>query len=448
MVKPRVVAAIPILATVLTGLSVVSGNVSIQGAVPRHGDRASTSEIARLIGRLETGNPIERKQAEAAIIREGDGGLSGLRAALEGPTTPAQRKRLRVAIAAIRENRVLLGPLVSVHLKNAPLNVAFANICDAVNIQASEWGGYGPGKPILVNLWAKRQPFWRVMQKLALSTGYSPTYGMLSRVGGTLQYAKPGLLAKAKFTSPYRGFIVVAQSVGANASLQLAGSNFGNSRSLYVSLAVLPPPLRDCNIQFAQPSVSRAADNLHHDLLPHIREQLTYYGFGGSASQHTLVYNLTAQLLYPAHCGTKIAELRGYIPMVVQTKAEILTFHRLSTVKQSKTLDGFAVTVHKLRHVGGLWKLKVSATPTRGSTDLSSADFKNISRQVGDPANVFGKGAHGEDIPVANYVHEGDFRRQTNTVAFFRKPRSVVIRVFRGQLRLKIPFSFTNLPVP
>lgn len=405
-------------------------------------------EILHLITRLESGDRGQREQASHLLVQQGNLALASLSTALAGPTTPSQRKWLRSAMIEIKRASALQGPLISVQLTKAPLNVAFANICERIGIQASPYPGYTGGKQIVVTLQEKKQPFWAVMQQLAASTGYSPCYGRLTAPnGGSLMYARPGLLSNAMLSSRYHGFTVVAQSIGRSSSEQLGGINAGTFfRGLDVGLAVLPPPYRSYKISFAQPLTTRATDSLHQSLLPDRRPVSSYFNDGSAGN---LVYNLTTDLRYPPHLGSRIVLLRGYIPALLQSRAIKWTFTNLGKNRQSKVIDGFRVSIGRPKQSGAGWRTSIQATPLHAATELGRSSYTNIARQIGKPDCVTAKGAHGGVIPQMSFATEqDDYRKRKYMVTFFRKPKTIIVRVFRTELHLRIPFEFKDIPVP
>ncbi len=327
-------------------------------AAPANTAPPNAQEIPRMIEHVENGDPSQRKQADRLLIQEGGAAMAALRAALAGPTTPGQRTRLRSVIAAVKGAAALQGPLISIRLSKVPLDIAFARICEKVGIHASPYAGYADRKPMLVTLQVNRRPFWDVMQRLALSSGYSPSYGtMTSPSGGSLLYARPGLLSKANLTSRYKGFMIAAQSIGRSSSEQLGGINAGTFfRGLDVGLAVLPPPYRSYKISFAQPQTTRATDSLHQSLLPDRRSVSSYFNDGSAG---TLVYNLTTDLRYPPHLGSRIVLLRGYIPALLQSRAIKWTFTNLGKNRQSKVIDGFRVSIGRPKQSGVGWRTSI-----------------------------------------------------------------------------------------
>lgn len=404
--------------------------------------------IPRLITGLESGGRRQRKQASRLLAQQGTPALAPLSAALAGPTTPSERKRLRSMIAIIMKASALRGPLISVHFTNVPLNVAFANICGKIGIQASPYPGYTGGKPTVVTLQEKKRPFWAVMRQLAASTGYSPSYGtLMAPDGGSLMYARPGLLSNANLVSRYHGFMVVAQSIGRSSSEQLGGINAGTFfRSLDVGLAILPPPYRSYRISFAQPQAVRATDSLHQSLLPDRRPVSSYFNDG---SPGTMVYNLTIELRYPPHLGARIVQLKGYIPALLQSRAIKCTFTNLGKIRQSKLIDGFRVSIDRLKRSGVGWSTSVQATPLHAAAELSRSSYTNIARQIGKPDYITAIGVHGGIIPQMNFATEQeDYRKRKYMVTFFRKPKTIILRVFRTELSLKIPFEFKDIPIP
>ncbi len=45
-------------------------------------------------------------------------------------------------------------------------------------------------------------------------------------------------------------------------------------------------------------------------------------------------------------------------------------------------------------------------------------------------------------------IEQDDYRKRKYMVTFFRKPKTIIVRVFRTELHLRIPFEFKDIPVP
>ncbi len=375
-----------------------------------------------------------REKAAGELLLMGDPVLPYLKKALNGLTTPEMRHLLRRDLRKIAMDDLMRGPLITLKLKNVAATTAIMDVCRQAGTTANFWNATSNAT---VSLDVKNAPFWRVIGLLAAKTNISPSFGYINNQPGIP--FQPGQNTMGPYTSFSGAFAVSLQNTTYQRNLNYTQPNGGRSVNFTMQMDLLMLPSNIGNAQMQPIVLTRAVDSKGQSLVaPNMNN---YYGgqFTGA------VANLPLNLIYPQHPGRRIKILKGYIPITGAVDLKALKV-KIST-KKSETLriGGIHLKFGPESLVNGNWQLTYQITWPASM----SQQTQNIQNQAQNTSNFQGFGAGGVAAGYINVISSNGMPNKTvYTLQTNIKLMKLQLNIYRHAVNLKIPFKFTNVPMP
>ena len=375
-----------------------------------------------------------REKAARELLLMGDPVLPYLKKALSGLTTPEMRHLLRRDLSKIATEDMMRGPLITLKLKNVPATTAIMDVCQQAGTTANFWNA---SSNTTVSLDVKNAPFWRVIALLSVKTNISPSFGYMNNQPGIP--FQQGQNTLGRYTSFSGAFAVSLQNATYQRNLNYAMPNGGRSVNFSLQMDLLMLPTHIGDVQMQPIVVTQAVDSKGQSLVtPNMNN---YYGgqFMGA------VANCSLNLHYPKHSSRKIKILKGYIPITGAVDLKALKVN-IST-KKSETLHigGVHLKFGPESFVNNNWQLTYEITWPR----IMSQQVQNIQNQAQNTSNMQGFGAGGAATSYINIVSSNGMPNKTTyTLQTNIKLTKLQLNIYRHPMNLKIPFKFTNVPMP
>ncbi len=403
--------------------------LSYPGLLPLNQARVKADIHALLSARYSV-----REKAAKELLLMGDPVVPYLKKALQGLTTPEMRHLLRRDLRKIATEDMMRGPLITLKLKNVPATTAIMDVCRQAGTTANFWN---TNASTTVSLDVKNAPFWRVIAMLASKTNISPSFGFNNgQPGIPFQMGQDTL---GPFTSFSGAFAVSLQNATYQRNLNYTQPNGGRNVSFTLQMNLLMLPSNIGNVQMQSMIINRAVDSKGQSLVaPNMNN---FYG----GQLMGAVGNCSLNLQYPKHPGRRIKILKGYIP--ITGAVDLKTYKVKISTKKSETLriGGIHVKFGPESLVNGNWQLTYDITwPANMSQQM-----QNIQNQVQNTSNMQGFGAGGVAASYINVISSNGMPNKTTyTLQTNIKLMKLQLNIYRHAVNLKIPFKFTNVPMP
>ncbi|MFI5378492.1 MAG: HEAT repeat domain-containing protein [Tepidisphaerales bacterium] len=323
-------------------IATVAGWTSGATAQPatRPATQPSAAQIEPLIKQLGDENFRARQEARDKLVDIGDAAKPFLNKLLAETKDPEVRSRAESALREISRRSPTEPTLVSLHLKNAPMNLALGELSQQIGADINTWppGNFG-GAQKTVTVDADRQPFWEVARTLCAQSGWGPERYGAGR--GALTFSPNGGNWGKRPAIMQGQFMVMAANVQRHETLDFGDPNNPSRQySLYVQL-LADPKMRivraNSNIE-----VSRAVDEKGNSL---VVKQDGFMGYN-SGNQNPWFWELQAPLQLRPDIGKKLVDFKGIARLTAQTKTERWEFDNPLKVKnEQKKLQNDTVTL-------------------------------------------------------------------------------------------------------
>ena len=244
-------------------------------------------------------------------------------------------------------------------------------------------------------------------------------------------------------------FAIAPQSItySRNVNFMQAGAAATETFNIQASLLSIPGKMGPMQIQ--QAVVTKAVDNHGNSLISATPGNM-WYGMqmGGVA-------NFNIALQWPHHPGTKITELKGYIPVIVSLHKKKLKLKFKAKGVSSDSIDGIKISVSDLKmqpaQAGriGMWQFKYTIVQPAGAFNPNS-NQQNMMNQLEQINSDTILTAGGRTIQTNGWNGGGGgpqgMTYEVNVMG--GKPAELQLAVFARQETLQIPIDLKNIPMP
>jgi hypothetical protein len=408
--------------------------------------KTGPKQIHRWIMQLASDHYSVRHLAAKKLLAAGDAAVPEMKKALAGLTTPEMRHLLREDMDKIAHADLLRGPLITLDAKDISARQAFESVCRQAGTSPNF---INQGVMPRVTIHAHAVPFWQVMQKLATMTGISPSpgyYGNPTQMTLILN----GVLGKGHVVDMAGAFAIAPQSINYSRDVNFMSSGPSTTETFNIQAALLSIPGKLGPIQTQQAVVTKAVDNHGNSLLTATPGNMWY------GNQMGGVTNFNIALQWPPHNpGTRISELKGYIPLIISLHKKSLTLKFKSKGVASASVDGIKVSVSNLKMQpaapgrNAMWQFTYTISQPPGPFNPNSAR-QNIMNQLDQMNSGTILTAGGRTLQPGGWSGGGGFPQgMTYTVNVMGgKPAEFQMNVFTRQETLQIPIDLKNLPMP
>ena len=383
---------------------------------------------------LLSGRYAVRTKAARDLMLMGYPVVPYLKKALNGLTTPEMRHLLRWDLRAIAKADLMRGPLITLKLKNVPATTAIMDVCRQAGTAANFWNA---NSNTSVSLEVKNAPFWRVIALLASKTNISPSFGYMNGQPGIP--FQQGQNTIGPYTSFSGAFAVSLQNATYQRNLNYAMPNGGRSVNFTLQMNLLMLPTHIGSVQMQPIVVTQAVDSKGRSLVA--TNMNNFYGgqFMGA------VANCSLNLHYPKHPGRRIKILKGYIPITGAVDLKALRVNISTKKSETLRISGIHLKFGPESFVNSNWQLTYEITWPTGI----SQQAQNIQNQAQNTSNMQGFGAGGVAASYINVISSNGMPNKTTyTLQTNIKLAKLQLNIYRHPVHLKIPFKFTNIPMP
>jgi hypothetical protein len=331
--------------------------------------------------------------------------------------------------------------LVTLQLKEVSPESAFAELAkqSGFAIQATYPNLWTQAQSQRVTLSVNKEPFWTVFMKLCAAGGVYPQYTGERTGGIPLSLDSSNRFKCPSF--PVGSCLVVLNRISRTVAADLETGTISRQDLQLQFTLLTEPKLRAFNVA-SWAMVQEAADELGNSLLAARPTGVTVTG------GHPQVHTVSARMSYPAQAGKRIARVKGYVPITVQTGSEDFEIPNvLSAQNVTKTIDGLNIEFKQLD----------KSARGYSASFLIRANMRdpNMWRRFSNVANLVRlEDAKGVALPVNGTSTGGGGRggySMTVHFSFLPKvgdPAKAVLTVPVGLAELQAPFEFTDLPLP
>jgi hypothetical protein len=325
--------------------------------------------------------------------------------------------------------------LVSLNLKAATPQEAFAALSKASEVRINLLGGSAKpsGKPISVVY--KNQPFWTVLMDLAQKSGYVLT--MKHSSSGSL-ILEPGSQALRSSDVIHGPFLLRLMRVEQRRQAPLGDQPANLSLSIGARLAWEPTmkPLGLCSV----PVVSEAIDDRGQSLMMHYGE--IPFSSVGQTWQHSE----SMALRCPVHPGRRIARLKGYVRVLAKGPKDYVleSSDPLNAKAQRVTVDGIAVEFKSLEKSGSQYKANFVAHGHYQDPRIQYRFTTDGIRLFDDKGGEMKASGGTTGSQIDTYLFSAFFTAPRSG----RRPGKLVLTVPTDVKEVRIPFDFKDLPLP
>ncbi|MGC9258764.1 MAG: hypothetical protein ACP5I8_01620 [Phycisphaerae bacterium] len=398
-------------------------------------------QIRKWITQLASHRLLIRHIAAEKLLAAGDEAVPEMKKALAGLTTPEMRHLLRQDIRKIAHADLLRGPLITLDAKNMSARQAFETVCKQVGVRP-----HFINQLVLprVTIHAVREPFWKVMQQLAILTGVSPAQGYYGNPQ-QITLAANGVLGKGHIVDLAGAFALIPQSINYSRNLNFMQPQQAATQTFNIQAVLLSIPGSTGPMQIPQTVVTKAIDNHGNSLISATPGNVWY----GNQMGGVTYFNIALQ--WPHHPGTIITELKGYIPVMVTVHKQLLDLKFKAKGIAKASIVGVTVSISHRTMQNGMWHFTYTIQQPGGMFNPNS-DTQNIMNQLEQINSGTILTAGGRTIQLAGWGGGGGgpqgITYNANINVTGGKPAEFRMVVFTGHEKLEIPFDFKNLSMP
>ena len=427
--------------------------------VQPHSAAASPARVANWIHGLGSQKASVRAGAMKQLSLAGDAAKPAIKNALSGWTTPQMRRDMRKVLGEIAQGDAVRGPLVTLKLTDAPLTTILKQLCARAGFSAEFVDIHLPIDLRRLTINIQRQPFWKVIHRIAMLTGVSPE-GNDYWGTGLLTFYRPGAFVPGTPVYTHGALLLAAQrsSVAQTLNFDAAPGHRtvgGFSLNIQGFWALGNTQI----VQFGPVKFSRAVDNHGRSLL-------------AAKSAPVMVplpaakyeFSFGPALNWPFPDSTNIRDLQGELPITLAVAPRTRQVGSLTRGKAFIQQAGIQISIGK---------------PTGVVNNVSDPRHDICTIQI-----TVGTGGKGTNLPVANFFMQSlpqgtsfGYTPSIGGVLGFKSksgrqlscriwkrgdgpgwnykvyvhgglPVTAWAKFYSNFIHVHVPFSFHNLPIP
>ncbi len=421
------------------------------------GPGISKTQTSQWIQQLADSAPRRQRTAARHLIAAGNTAIPLIQMALRHAADPSERRQLLAVLDAIAANNDLRGPLVSLNLKHVSVNQAVTQLCSQAGItayynQSLVW------PKMTFNI--RRQPLWKVLQRIADITHIGPTGNAYSNY--RLQFGHQSLFAPGVPMVVHGACVLAIQSIRRYQNQWLTKVDPVNKkRNFAATCFVLWAPTRKQILEQVGGWHAKEIITDSHGKVLRIAAV--------KASQNVWPHK-RADALFPFQLhlpwplpGSATLALRGTLRMYLSSDIQTMHLGNLKIGRTALTDDGMTLKFAKLQQIPGGWKLRLDIGSPQGFSYHGKTShwlpFAQMPIEHCFTHNLFGGkeftlyNAAGQPLRITSHIGGlrksrgwGFYRYTLNIVG--TKPESASIEFFTRTIVANVPFDFKNLPIP
>jgi hypothetical protein len=436
----------------------------VLGLVPGIALRAQAvddPQVEALFQQLSADDSRTREAARKRLIQRGDDIVAQLEALAETSNDPETRSGVAAVLDGIDAGSLTRPSLITVDLRDVPAAEAIRRIGRQAHADVRIWSDWADKQPPdpqnpqeaqerkTVTYKSEHQPFWKVMRELLPQLGLEVgPYDVSNRFVLT-EGDSDAMKGPAYFDGPC---MVVAESVTETKRLRFADPRQVDS-NVAISLQVFIEPKVAVMSRASSPIIEKFVDDAGHSLLDEAEQR-------GRIADHQLTTELVSreavfEIEVPANAiaerTRKVATLKGYLPILVQTGSERLELPDPLKAKGTTSIKGgWKIMVRDFIEDQGAYTFKFEVKRSLVQRLLGQHTWNN---QL-DSERIWLLDADGRPLSRSGETLDTDDSTWTGEITFTRTdtpagPPAKLVWEFTTKAReLRIPFEFKDLPLP
>jgi hypothetical protein len=424
----------------------------------RH-NRTANTKIKGWIRNLGSTSHAARAAAGRQLIRAGDSAVPAVKTALDGWTTPRMRRRLRYVLAAIAKADALRGPLLTLNLTNAPLRTILKQLCAQAGFSAQFVDLHLAMAARRLTINVKRQLFWKVIQRIALSTDVSPQ-GNDAFGPGLFTFYQPGAFDKDTPVYTSGALLLAVERTRTDQTINFDADRKHRQMGGFAVHIRGFWALGDSQIAgFGPVRFSRAVDNHGISLLASAKTPVEV-----DFPAVDYEFHFDPDLRWPRAGSTAIRLLEGELPITLAVTPRVKRIRHLDSGKAAVLVDGIHIRwgkpagVVENASIPRLDRCTIHVNIIAGANSSNLATAKLFmqslpqeksfvySRSVGGVLGFRSKSGRQLSCRLGRQASGAGW----NYLVHIRGglPATAWAKVYTRFIRVHIPFSFHNLPIP
>jgi hypothetical protein len=443
-----------LVSTILIGLGFASVNTF--AAPPT--TAPALPKVNALIQQLGSDDAGDRDTAQKQLVDLGDKIIPQLKKAADDSDDPEIRSRAAAALAQMKDLDSNGVSLITVHLKDVPVDDATSAIGQQAHATFQEFGNLGVrgAANATVTLDADRKPFWDVMTDLCTQLSVCPSMDASGRNVVRLFSTSRNWMTQSphQIVGPYW---IGVSSIYRTRTIDLLGPPVVDDQFM-VRLVVLPEP-KLAVTQMSEFVVKEATDSAGHSLMPRDRPAGINHLL---RSARQMNHNVETHLFYPDQPGKKIATLRGEVTvMLAQDMQQFQVDDVLGNPKVTNPLTGCKIDAKVLRQGNDLFRVTIQCTREGLPDDQWSAMLNHMNDMTLEDADGHALASFQTSLSMASGTTDTNFTATSlfsrNSIAALPANRQLIKtgdakkltwNVATSVKPVVIPVTFKDLPMP
>ena len=419
--------------------------------------RPATTEpsdaVPGLIAQLGTSEFGVREQAEEKLSAMGPAIEPQLRQALNSNLSDEARTRLNDLLSRLDE-AMALHARVTMHYTDAPVK----KILDDFAAQAG--GDLGVGDPPVATFTQGRvasvdldnADFWQALRAVSDASGLKPWIG---QSGLTLAPEIGRAIMQIDFSSPYAqssgGLFFVPRDCNETRTIRYEANQRFSNMALVID--VVPEPklhvLGAMGMNWLKECVDEKGNSL---VAPEFARRANFpLGMMNVRGPRQAFWPIAANLRDVPGMGTKIARLRGELPISVQTRSQIFEIDDITHARDLTKSDGqMNVTVLGCSRMNLNYRVDLACTGIgMNMAEQSIQDLMNSIEIVDDQGQIISRQSV---IPQLRVINGGGVPQTINLTIIFQPTQNTPAKLrwetTLEQKRLSVPFELHDIPLP
>ncbi len=424
-----------------------------------HSTAATPARVTSWIHDLGSQNPSVRAAAMKQLSVAGDAVDPAIKTALNGWTTPQARQDMRDVLNKIAQDDTVRGPLVSLKLTNAPLRRILKRLCAQAGFSAQfvDLHLAMAARRLTINI--QRQPFWKVIQRIAMVTDVGPE-GNDYWGAGFLTFYQPGAFAKGTPVYAHGALLLAVQNSSTYQTISFgAGLGHRTVGGFGLSITGLWALGNSQVAQLGPARYSRAVDNHGMSLLASAKSSVEV-PFPGTKYE----FSLGPHLIWPHPDSTTIRTLNGELPMTLAVAPHIRHIGNLDSGHAGIRISGLRISCGKRTGVVqnplnprlDRCTVHITVTPDANAASMPMTEFFMQSLPQGKSfaytpsiGGVLGfKSKSGRQLSCQVGKQTGGSPWSYQVHVGGGLPVTAWAKVYTRFIHVDVPFSFHNLPIP
>lgn len=410
-------------------------------AKPQH-PVPTAARISEWIRDLLGANPAAQEIAEERLIAAGDAAVPELSKTLNQPLITRTGTKARTALEAIQRADIQRGPLVTLRVSKMLVKQIITKLCRQVDIGAKFNMSLDRDHQSL-SMDVRRQPFWKVLQRIAAVSGVSPTATDDGEAIPSLYFGRHGLFVNGTRVFADGGMAIAVESLSVVQTRTFGEMQWGfPDRYSCLNFVVLWYPSKSQWLYSLAVKLSQAEDDHGKSLLGKAYEN--QWGPACYAPRPTIICSFPIDLKWPPSQAKAIRILRGDVSVMLSSGVRTYEVANLRSGHAALKVAGMYLKFGTPTIGAGRWNISLYIR-----APISSIEDQVFVNQLFSHGELILRTANGRKLTLSGGSVGGYGRdHKYDLWVYGGTPASAWIKIHGRLVHLKFPFRFRNVPIP